>query len=31
MSDKLVKVEITVNGKKEARLVEPRTTPRASE
>jgi carbon-monoxide dehydrogenase small subunit len=26
MSDKLVKVEITVNGKKEARLVEPRTT-----
>ena len=26
MSDKLVKVEITINGKQEARLVEPRTT-----
>lgn len=26
MSNELVKVEITVNGKKEARLVEPRTT-----
>jgi carbon-monoxide dehydrogenase small subunit len=26
MSDKLVKVEITINGKPEARLVEPRTT-----